>query len=984
MSLRQWGTGIFLATLLVASLASEARGQWAVTITPTLNPLPIGFCGAVRIKLVDRTGNERPRNSAGSLMSLADFDMSVTSPDTRAVVGQQIDASHWSVCACQAGVAGAVATITASYPANRLLQRARVPGVNFQTMMTFTLSAAKGPVNPPGCLSPTPAMIAAAGLPATPLQSPASARPVAPPVGAPVSATTPPPVPPAVTSPAPVAPPLLGPAPGAPPVAVQPAPARASVPPLAVATSPGLAPTGVTVNGTPASATLAWQPVAGVASYVVTRQQANVPATQQTLAPTNTGMYDSGLQPGTAYTYTVRAIQSDGREGSTVALFTTPLAVNPAGFMARQTGDGQVRLWWQPVNDASYYVVFGPGAQGGTKVDTATSYTVTSVPPGAQEWAVASYYDPGPVSTVGTQFSRVQLTVNAFVLSGWVDLHTHPMVNLAFGGKLIHGGVDVGSLLPADASCSKGVRATSIAQALGDDRPSHGGWNLITFPCGDDLRKLLIHEFQQGNAALTTGSPANGFPNFDQWPKWNDITHQKMWFEWIRRARDGGLRVMVALATNNKTLADAMSGGSPGLNPDGPTDDKTSADLQLAEIKAFVGRHNDFMEVALGSADLKRIVQANKIAVVLGVEIDNIGNFNTVPVATLPPAAAELLIASEIQRLYDAGVRYIFPIHVLDNVFGGTAIYEHGFNTSNRREAGHYWDIECADVSDNITHQYVLGTDLLENIVKDAFSLLKLGIDPLMHPGPPPVCPSGQPGKSSGHRNARGLTQFGVIAVKEMMKRGMIVDIDHMSQKTADAVLDIAETFGYPVVSGHTGIRGQAGSNAENSRTPRQMERLSKLHGMFGLGSDGAHAYGWARLYQSAMSNMGYLNPDTLKVSYQNGAVAFGTDLNGLVKGPMPGGGNRVVYDASFSMSSSTTVGGLKSWDYNTEGVAHYGMLADFLRDVRTAPANGYVAAGGVPLGVAGAELVDHHLFRSANYFWQMWERIEAKKVLVQ
>jgi hypothetical protein len=30
-------------------------------------------------------------------------------------------------------------------------------------------------------------------------------------------------------------------------------------------------------------------------------------------------------------------------------------------------------------------------------------------------------------------------------LWGWVDLHTHPMSNLAFGGKLFHGGVDVGS-----------------------------------------------------------------------------------------------------------------------------------------------------------------------------------------------------------------------------------------------------------------------------------------------------------------------------------------------------------------------------------------------------------------------------------------------------------------------------------------------------------------------------------------------------------
>ncbi len=651
---------------------------------------------------------------------------------------------------------------------------------------------------------------------------------------------------------------------------------------------------------------------------------------------------------------------------------------NTGVLTAKQTGPGTVELSWQDVGSVSYYGVFGPGStNGGVQVPGGTTtLTVTGVPPGKREWMVGSYYTPGPVSTPITDFPKVQVMVSDLVLDGWVDLHTHPMVNLAFGGKLVHGGVDIGSLLPADASCNKGVRAASMAHALGDDRPSHGGWNLVNLPCGDNFRQLLGHEFQQANGALTTGSPASGYPVFDQWPKWNDITHQKMWFEWVRRARDGGLRVMVALATNNKTLADAFSG--PG---DGPTDDKASADLQLIEMKLFVSRHPDFMEVALNAADVKRIVLANKIAVVLGVEIDNIGNFNAPPIGSLPLAAGKVMVANEIQRLYTLGVRYVFPVHVMDNAFGGTAIYKNDFNTANLREAGAYWTIECANVTDDITHKYSSGADLM----RDVGAFVKLGLDPLRHPGAPPVCPpspqpAGQPQKSFGHRNARDLTPLGVAAIKEMMKRGMIVDIDHMSQKTADATLTLAESFGYPVVSGHTGIRGQAGSDAENSRTKEQMERLSRLHGMFGLGSDGSHSYAWARLYQTAMTNMGYMSTDTLKAYYRPGAVSFGTDLNGLVKGPPPGGGNRVLYDASFPMSQS----GNKSWNYNTDGVAHYGMLPDFVRDVRTAPSNGYQFAGGIPKGVAGADLVDNHLNRSANYFWQMWVQIEARKSSVQ
>jgi microsomal dipeptidase-like Zn-dependent dipeptidase len=197
----------------------------------------------------------------------------------------------------------------------------------------------------------------------------------------------------------------------------------------------------------------------------------------------------------------------------------------------------------------------------------------------------------------------------------------------------------------------------------------------------------------------------------------------------------------------------------------------------------------------------------------------------------------------------------------------------------------------------------------------------------------------------SGHRNMLGLTPAGVQLIKELMKRGMIVDIDRMSQKSADQTLAIAETYGYPIMSGHSGIRGWQGASAENSRTPVQLQRISRLHGMFGLGTDGAYSSSWAQTYQQAILKMGYMNPAI--ANYQNGAVGLGTDLNGLVKGPKPGGpANRVVYDASFPPSG--TAGSAKTWNYNSEGVAHYGMLPDFIRDVRTAPSNGYTGPNGV------------------------------------
>lgn len=524
-------------------------------------------------------------------------------------------------------------------------------------------------------------------------------------------------------------------------------------------------------------------------------------------------------------------------------------------------------------------------------------------------------------------------------LRGYVDLHTHPLANVAFGGKLLYGGVDVGALLPADPDCQQNVRAGSMEQALGHDISTHGGHDFFHNTCGDEIRKAIIQQLQSANNAADVPGDAFGAPDFRHWPVWNDITHQKMWVDWIRRAYSSGLRVMVALAVNNKTLGDATAG--PG---DYPTDDLSSADLQIAETKAFVGRHPDFMEMAYSSADLERIVRADKLAVVLGVEVDNIGNQNMFH--PLPNA----LISGEIARLYAEGVRYIFPIHVIDNSFGGTAVYEGSFNTSNYREAGHFWDLACSNPSSNpadqITYRYVPdGFDIAVAAVKAT----KLNIDPFRNPPPPPNCAPG-----TGHVNMRGLTPEGEFAIKEMMRHGMMIDIDHMSENSRTRAFQLAENVPgkYPLNSGHCGVRGIFSAKTERSLTAAEYRRIAGTHGMAGVGSDGVDAYTWAQAYNAVVSAMG------------SGAVAgFGTDTDGLAKGMKPRVPlSSVRYDASFPKSRL----GSKEWDYNFDGVAHYGMLADFLRDVATAP--------------GGAALINNNLMNGADYFLQMWRKCESLK----
>jgi len=48
-------------------------------------------------------------------------------------------------------------------------------------------------------------------------------------------------------------------------------------------------------------------------------------------------------------------------------------------------------------------------------------------------------------------------------LTGWVDMHAHPMARLGFGGKLLHGAPDIGRLTPA-----QGQALINAAQAVID------------------------------------------------------------------------------------------------------------------------------------------------------------------------------------------------------------------------------------------------------------------------------------------------------------------------------------------------------------------------------------------------------------------------------------------------------------------------------------------------------------------------------------
>lgn len=722
----------------------------------------------------------------------------------------------------------------------------------------------------------------------------------------------------------------------------------------------------------------------------------------------------------------------------------------------------------------------------------------------------------GPARTTNTLPTTQQMgiPVQSFStpLKGWVDLHAHLMGHLGFGGKLLYGGPDAsptgGSWLPADPLCVHNTRAATEAQALGADASTHGGPGVnlnpfsgqgvgLTNSCGNTLREQLIQGFQQSLGANNPSSNAFGYPTFVDWPKWNDLTHQRMWVEWIRRAWQGGLRVMVALAVNNKTLGDAATvaqtdgtqvpspqpggAGVPGPAVDLPTDDKTSADIQIDEIKKFVARHSDFMEVALSSADVYRIVSAPtpKVAVVIGMEVDHIGNFQQAfyheglktPIAEWQAAwnaAAQPVpddaVRAEIDRLYNEGVRYLFPIHLLDNAFGGTAAYVEMFNISTMRESGHPWSLVCTnDKRENITWAYD-NSNSSTAVTLFGINLGTVGAVEF-------TCPD----STYGQKNRMGLTHSGIVAITEMMRLGMLIDIDHMSEKSEDQTLQLACygnnqisdvspftftlgcPFGYPLNSGHSGARGALpGASSERSQRPDQYAVIGFLHGMAGVGSAKLTADQWVQLYNNVIKDMQgdptYAKPYDPRSPFSIGgassgvAAGFGTDFNGLefampprspilgpgpqyseyracvatlnppckcTPGPREHGcvgcsyafsgdpyifttcdatckqkypyamkvivpGPSLHYGSAFPQSTDGPPSmPTKSWNYNTDGVAHYGMLWDFLQDVRT-------LTGSAPTDHLGQRMVDNNFMYGADYFFRTWEIAEARGKCVQ
>jgi hypothetical protein len=278
---------------------------------------------------------------------------------------------------------------------------------------------------------------------------------------------------------------------------------------------------------------------------------------------------------------------------------------------------------------------------------------------------------------------------------------------------------------------------------------------------------------------------------------------------------------------------------------------------------------------------------------------------------------------------------------------------------------------------------------------------------------------------AGGQVNVRGLTTpVGESAIKEMMRLGMIIDIDHMSDRAATRTLEIAQEFQYPVNSGHTGFRqnparspeGKEAVN-ENMRSPEQLTLLGSLGGMMGIGWASGDAASYLENYRFGMRRGGIETctdgPLGVRTCGPKTPPAFslGSDINGFEQmpkarpartgGPQDKGLHYVNLDLMPAAKTASAVeycdqgdnaaiaaclrdnparmrlysfgiqadGTPRTWNYNAEGVAHIGLYPDIYQDLKNLGMNDHERTA---------------FFGAADAFARMWDRIEVQKTTVR
>ncbi len=543
-------------------------------------------------------------------------------------------------------------------------------------------------------------------------------------------------------------------------------------------------------------------------------------------------------------------------------------------------------------------------------------------------------------------------------LFGIVDTHSHIMSNFSFGGGLFHGSP---------------FHPLGVEHALNDCDVRHGAEGRkdlfgFVYDTGELDQEVLISTLVSGRTP-EANHVTTGYPDFTEWPDARRrATHQQQYWRWLERAWLGGLRLMVQHATSNEVICELVV-GSGVQDQRYSCEDMTAVDRIIEETYAleryidaqYGGPGEGFFRIVTSPAEARDVIADGKLAIVLGIETSNLFECKLTPDAG-DATCDEAYVDAQLDRYQELGVRVLFPVHKFDNAFSAGDGQRSFIELGNLIQSGHWSNFveDCPDINTAFDRGDVLFGGL--NMPRDDYDgpppndMSEFGDNPIAALAPLIDLASGPPLEGNWCQN-HGLTPLGEYLVTEIMKRGMILEVDHLPRRSYERAFEMLEVADYPAAGTHS---------------------LNNDGRIYALG--GISKTGFGRCHDPA-------NPGTSDDGFQariqlirdNGgfpAEGFGFDLNGFAgaRGPRFGDEgcgedqtNPVTYpfpsvagDVTFTQPQL----GNRNVDFNTEGFIHIGMLPELLQDVLND-------------GVTAEEL--EPLFKSAEGYIRMWEKAEAR-----
>lgn len=458
--------------------------------------------------------------------------------------------------------------------------------------------------------------------------------------------------------------------------------------------------------------------------------------------------------------------------------------------------------------------------------------------------------------------SMLPNVVEPRITRGYVLTHEHPTYGMAFGGNYAFAG--------ARGNYRNGVMEDGYTAECGGCRLGN---------CDHGELKGSFIELQMGRDMGDHGS--------EMGPLANSFSHLRYSTEWIEQAfrpsqpafQDARMRIMVALAVENEAMCEQLyyvnnrdNGGPGGAGyACAHGDSIRSLERQIEAIKAWVAAHSSWMEIAYSAADAKRIVQSDKLAIVLGIESEY--SFGAED-RTFDPVV-------RLQRYYDQGVRTFYLAHKLNSRLAGADIY-HPKDTDSGKVIRAMQAISgCFFYDDNVGPFRLPGNDSHEFCDNDPrcgenhirgpktadacagrlgeiseanmAAWVKLGDNKLngfaKYPLPPGFSGSAGSQMDDGiERNNLGLSADGMRVVRDAMGKGMIINLDHVSSLARRQIARIShdEFDDYPLNALHNNPNGmlKGGIKIKKGKTPHpseydfdddELELIRDSGGIFGL-----------------------------------------------------------------------------------------------------------------------------------------------------